>query len=378
MKLAGIDIGNDSVKIVLDGSTEPIIVPNIVAPGYDRAILQFEESPLQALDVSVFSPKLSRNGERYFVGLLATENDNNLELDESTNKAISDQSLVVALTSLAYAALMNQPSSSFTNSYDEVEYWIGTGLPVRTYAKYRSIFEDRLVGEHEVTFLSTPKFQNRKVKLHIRKAVVSIEGAAALYHMATYDSLQVKDEQLYNGCIGICEIGALTTDFPVVRRMNVDNQFSTGEQFGLGLYLDSIIRDVEDQYGYRFPSRAKLVGRIRAGDMIIQRIGEGQANIKPIVDTYFTRAAQRIFELIKKRWNKYPDIECFYVIGGGASALRPYLLQAAGDVKLRFVENSELQNVYGYLKLAKQRLNQVTEYGSSGYGTSDYGSSPEQ
>lgn len=53
MKLAGIDIGNDSVKIVLDGSTEPIIVPNIVAPGYDRAILQFEESPLQALDVSV-------------------------------------------------------------------------------------------------------------------------------------------------------------------------------------------------------------------------------------------------------------------------------------------------------------------------------------
>lgn len=291
MKLAGIDIGNDSVKIVLDGSTEPIIVPNIVAPGYDRAILQFEESPLQALDVSVFSPKLSRNGERYFVGLLATENDNNLELDESTNKAISDQSLVVALTSLAYAALMNQPSSSFTNSYDEVEYWIGTGLPVRTYAKYRSIFEDRLVGEHEVTFLSTPKFQNRKVKLHIRKAVVSIEGAAALYHMATYDSLQVKDEQLYNGCIGICEIGALTTDFPVVRRMNVDNQFSTGEQFGLGLYLDSIIRDVEDQYGYRFPSRAKLVGRIRAGDMIIQRIGEGQANIKPIVDTYFTRAA---------------------------------------------------------------------------------------
>ena len=220
--------------------------------------------------------------------------------------------------------------------------------------------------------------QNRKVKLHIKKAVVSIEGAAALYHMATYDSLQVKDEQLYRGCIGICEIGALTTDFPVIKNMNIDNQFSTGEQFGLGMYLDGIIRDVEDQYGYRFPSRAKLVGRIRNDDMIIQRIGEGQANIKPIVDTYFTRAAQRIFELIKKRWNKYPDIECFYVIGGGAAALRPYLIQAAGDVKLRFVDNSELQNVHGYLKLAKQRLNQTTEYGSSGYNDSGYGGSADQ
>ena len=160
MKLAGIDIGNDSVKLLMDGSSEPIVVPNIVAPGFDRPILQFEESALQALDVSIFSPKLAKNGERYFVGLLATENDNNLELDEGTNKAISDQALVVALTTLAYAALLSQPSSSFSNAYDEFEYWIGTGLPVRTYAKYRSIFEERLVGEHEVTFLSTPKPQS--------------------------------------------------------------------------------------------------------------------------------------------------------------------------------------------------------------------------
>ncbi|UFJ40339.1 ParM/StbA family protein [Brevibacillus humidisoli] len=360
MKLAGIDVGNDSVKVVLDGSTQPIVIPNIVAPGHDRHILQNEESPLQALDVTIHSPKLSMKGERYFVGLLATENLDNVELDESENKAVSDQSLVVALTALAYAGIMNQSASGFSsNHYDEVAYCIGTGLPVRTYANYHKTFEDRLLGEHEVTFLSTPKLQNHKVKVNIKRAVVSIEGAAALFHMATNDTFQVRDEELYYGCIGICEIGALTTDFPVVKRMNIDNQFSTGEQIGLAVYIDAIIRDVEDQYGYRFPSRTKLVQRIKEKNFMIQRIGEGQADIKPIVDTYFTRAAQKIFGLIKKRWNKFPDIHCFYVIGGGAAALEPYIKEAAGTVKLRFVEDSELQNVYGYLKLAKSKMSQA-------------------
>lgn len=359
MRLAGIDVGNDSIKVALDGGGEPIIIPNIVAAGHDRHILQYEESPLQALDVSVYSPQLTRRSERYFVGLLASENHDNVELDEGENKALSDQSLVVALTALAYAAIVSQSTSNYSNNnLDEVEFYIGTGLPVRTFAKYNKNFENRLLGEHEVTFHTTPKLQNRRVKLNIRQAVVSIEGAAALYHLATHDSLQVKDEEIYNGIIGVCEIGALTTDFPVIKRMNIDNQFSTGEQFGLATYLDAIIREIEDQFGYRFPSRAKLAARIKAGNYTIQRIGEGQANIKPIVDTYFSRAAGHIFDLIKKRWNKYPDISCFYVLGGGASALEPYIKEAAGQVKLRFVYNSELQNVYGYLKLAKNKLNQ--------------------
>ncbi|HEY0827048.1 MAG TPA: hypothetical protein VGE40_03050, partial [Bacilli bacterium] len=179
--------------------------------------------------------------------------------------------------------------------------------------------------------------------------------------MATHDNLQVKDEEIYYGCIGVCEIGALTTDFPVIKRMGIDNQFSSGEQMGLATYLDSIIRDVEDAYGYSFPSRTKLVQRIKTRDFVIQRLGEGQADIKPIVDNYFSRAALRIVDHIKKRWKRYPDIQCFYVIGGGATALKPYIYETAGSMKLRFVEDSELQNVYGYLKVAKSRMNQANQ-----------------
>lgn len=356
-KIAGIDVGNDSIKLAIDGSRDPIIVPNIIAPGYERLILQEEDSPLKALDVMVHSPSLAKDNQRFFVGSLAMEHEDNMELEETDNKAISDQSLVVTLTTLAYAGLMNQfQGSSEFNNPNEVEYVIGTGLPVRTYARFHKQFEDRLVGEHEVTFFSTPRLKNRRVRVIIKKAIVSIEGAAAMYNLATHDSLQVKDDEIYYGCIGVCEIGALTTDFPVIKRMNVDNHFSTGEQIGMANYLDLIIRDVEDAYGYTFPSRIKLVQRIKSRNYIIQRIGEGQSDIKPIVDRYFNRAAQRIVDLIKKRWKKYPDIQCFYVLGGGATALKPYLQDAAGSIRIRFVEDSELQNVFGYLKIAKSRL----------------------
>ncbi|TJY42178.1 ParM/StbA family protein [Cohnella pontilimi] len=360
IKLAGIDIGNDSVKLVVSGSNEPIIIPSIVSPGYERHVLQEEDAPLKALDVMIYSPKLKKKSQRYFVGLLASEDQDNAELEDTDNKATSDQALIVALTALAYASVTNvsqtlQPGETV----DQVEYVIGTGLPVRTYARYHQIFEERLVGEHEVTFLSTPKLRGRTVRVNIRRAVVSIEGAAALFQMATHDNLQVRDEELYYGCIGICEIGALTTDFPVVKRMSIDNQFSTGEQLGLASYLDSIIRDVEDQFGYRFPSRTKLIRRIRRNEFVIQRVGEGQADIRPIVDTYFGRAAQKIVDLIRKRWKKYPDIQCFYVLGGGAAALKPYILEAAESMRLRFVEDSELQNVYGYLKLARNKTSQT-------------------
>lgn len=359
IKLAGIDIGNDSIKLVLDGSKEPLVIPNIIAPGYERHMLQEEDSPWKALDVMIYSPSLSQRNQRYFVGQLALEHEDNQELEDTDNKAISDQSLIVALTALAYQGLTNQAFNTGHGSVDEVEYTLGTGLPVRAFAKYNQQFEQRLLGEHEVTFLSIPQLHNRKIKVSIRKVAVSIEGAAAIFHLATHDSLQVKDEEIYNGCIGVCEIGALTTDFPVIKRMAIDNHFSHGEQIGIATYLDAVIRDVEDAYGYVFPSRAKLVQRIKNRNFTIQLLGEGQVDIRPIVDQHFRRAALRMIEMIKKRWRKYPDIQCFYVIGGGASALRPYIQEAAGSLKLRFAGESEFLNMYGYLKVAKSRLAQT-------------------
>lgn len=359
-KVAGVDIGNDSLKVITGDQQDPLVIPNVVVPGYRRQVLQEEDSALEALDVQVDSPAFSYSPQHYFVGRLAVEDEDNFEIEETDNKATSDQSLIVTLTALAYAGVVNQMQfdSSSSDEY-EVQYVIGTGLPVRSYHQDHQELEDRLTGEHTVTFHSTPQLKNKKVKIVIKKTFIFIEGAAALYHMATDQRLEVQQDHLFQGCIGVCEIGALTIDVPVIKRMNIDNRFSYGEQTGLASYLDSIIRDVEDEYGYVFPSRAKLVDRLKQKNFTIQLIGEGQADIKPIIDRYFNRAAHRIVDIIKKRWKKCPDIECFYVIGGGGAALREYLTQAAGSITLRFVDNSELQNMYGYYKLTKRKAEPI-------------------
>ncbi len=363
MRVVGIDIGNESVKLVEDfgsnsSSYGPLVVPNVIAKVYGRQVLQEEESALSALDVIINSSSLELNNQRYFVGQLAIEHEDSLEIEDTDNKALSEQSLIVALTALAYHGIMSSTKDNLTNNQDEVvEYYLGTGLPVRTFEKYHEKFEQRLLGDHEVTFVTTPKLKNRSITVIIRKVVVAIEGAAALYHLATDDNLKINDETLANSIVGVCDIGSVTTDLPVINKLNIDNQFSSGEQIGISTYLDMIIDEVEDLYGYRFPSRAKLSLRIKNGDYTIQMIGEGQKNIKPIVDVFFNRAAVRITDMIKKRWKKAPDVQCFYVLGGGAIALKPYILESAGPMKVRFIADSELANMYGYLKLARMRFN---------------------
>jgi plasmid segregation protein ParM len=364
MKIVGIDIGNDSVKLIEEISGDqsrntPLVVPNVIATAYGRQVLQDEESPLSALDVVINSPSLELKNQRYFVGQLAIEQDDSVELEDTDNKAISEQTLIVALTALAYHGVMNsnQDVMGFENS-NTVEYYLGTGLPVRIFEKFHDVYEQRLLGEHEVTFMTTPKLKNRKVKVVVHKVLVAVEGVAALYHLATDENLRIIDDVVASSVVGVCDIGNITTDLPIVRKLAIDNQFSDGIQVGLANYLDMIIKEVEETHDYSFSTRSKLAHRIKKGDYMIQMIGEGQVSIRPIVDIYFKRAATRMIELIRKRWKKAPDVAFFYVLGGGAAALKSYLIEEAGPMKLRFVNDSELANMYGYLKLAKNKLNQ--------------------
>ncbi|BCJ86561.1 acetate and sugar kinases/Hsc70/actin family protein [Effusibacillus dendaii] len=78
----------------------------------------------------------------------------------------------------------------------------------------------------------------------------------------------------YYGTVGVCEIGALTTDFPIMKKLQSDNRFSHGEYFGLASYLDAIRQDVFENFGYNFQSRAKLVKRIRDSSYLINLVGE--------------------------------------------------------------------------------------------------------
>lgn len=352
VKSIGLDIGNDSVKLAMEGGR--LSIPNIVAPGSPRNLLREEENVLEALDVEVYSRSLTGGWRHYFVGDLAVEDEDNMEMSEIDNKVESDQALIVSLVALAVAALSR--SDSFTDNPLVAEYAIGTGLPIRQFARYREAFIQRLEGEHEVKFVSTPKYRGRTVRIIVKKVAVGIEGAAAILNIATQDDLSVKDEMAYYGTVGVCEIGALTTDFPILKKMQPDNRFSHGEYFGIASYLDAIRQDIYEKFGYHFQSRAKLAKRIRESSYLINLVGERRGDIKPIVDEHFKRAAVRVVDMIQKRWAKYPDAQAFYVLGGGAGALRPYIEDLThSKLPLRFVNDSEWQNAAGYLKMLKNQ-----------------------
>lgn len=348
----GLDIGNDSVKLVMEGGR--LAIPNIVAPGSPRNLLREEDNVLEALDVEVYSRSLTGGWKHYFVGELAVEDEDNMEMSEVENKVESEQSLIVTLVALAVTELSR--SESFTENPLIAEYVIGTGLPIRQFSRYREAFIQRLEGEHEVKFVTTPKYRGRTVRIVVKKVTVGIEGASAILNIATNDDLSVKDEMAYYGTVGICEIGALTTDFPIMKKLQPDNRFSHGEYFGIASYLDAIRQDVYEKFGYNFQSRAKLVKRIRESSYLINLVGERRGDIKPIVDEHFKRASFRIVDLIQKRWTKYPDAQAFFVLGGGATALRSYIEeQTHGKLPLRFVNDSEWQNAAGYLKMLKNQ-----------------------
>lgn len=352
VRSVGLDIGNDSVKLVLDGGR--LAIPNIVAPGSPRNLLREEDNVLEALDVEVYSRSLTGGWKHYFVGELAVEDEDNLEMSEIENKVESEQALLVTLVTLAVAALNR--AEPFAENPLVAEYVVGTGLPIRQFARYREKLIQRLEGEHEVKFLTTPKYKGRTVRVVVKKVTVGIEGAAAVFNLATGDDLSVKDETAYYGTVGVCEIGSLTTDFPIMKKLQPDNRFSHGEYFGIASYLDAIRQDVYEKFGYNFQSRAKLAKRVRESSYLINLIGERRADIKPIVDEHFRRAAIRVVDLIHKRWTKYPDAQAFYVLGGGAAALRPYIEEIThGKLPLRFVGDSEWQNAAGYLKMLKNQ-----------------------
>jgi len=306
--------------------------------------------------VEVFSRSLTGGWKHYFVGELAVEDEDNMEMSEIENKVESQQALIVTLVTLAVSALSR--SDSITENPLVAEYVIGTGLPIRQFAKYQEALIQRLEGEHEVKFISTPRYRGRTVRVIIKKVMVGIEGASAVLNIATHDDLSVKDETAYYGTVGVCEIGSLTTDFPIMKKLQPDNRFSHGEYFGIASYLDAIRQDVYEKFGYNFQSRAKLAMRLRESAYLINLVGERRGDIKPIIDEHFRRAAVRVVDLIQKRWAKYPDAQSFYVLGGGAAALRPYIEEITHDrLPLRFVSDSEWQNAAGYLKMLKNQDN---------------------
>ncbi|MCM3006862.1 ParM/StbA family protein [Priestia koreensis] len=360
MRLASIDIGNDALKGYFGNFENDLYIPNIIASAEDRAIIDMEKDPLNAIHVEVTSSALKQNSRKVVVGKLAGKYANNDELTPEQDKSETDQPVILLLTALALDAV--QHGEADEDGVITLPYYLSTGLPLdETKRGKTKEFRKKLqTGQHQVTFLKTPLYEGKTVRIQFEKVLVNTEGFAAYIDLTTNDNGSVKNEELLGKTMLINDIGGLSTDSAIItKEAEVDNTNSTGLKTGVSTYLDNIIRKVYAEYKYTINSRRDLV------EIIINQDPEEQnhiwkngqrISIKNFVDEELSTLAKEEYKLIKEMWRNVPDIRMSYQIGGGAVVLRPYLQainESDSNYPLRFVkaEDSVWMIARAYFKI---------------------------
>jgi plasmid segregation protein ParM len=353
VRLAAVDIGNDSVKPIYEGANwsmvKGMILPNVIAEvPEDRGVVSLESGLYEGIHCRVTSPSLAKSGV-YAVGNLATRYSSNQEPEPGDMKSTSDQAVIMLLVALALDAAQNVPANG--NGIIETKYALSTGLPLKEVKQLgaKMVFRDRLMGKvHEVEFLQTPQIGKTTVRIEFESVDVYSEGQAAMMHLVTDEHGRIRNEELLQKSILINDIGGLSTDSAVIERGEPDNINSDGMNSGVSEYLDQIIEQVYERYHHRIRSRRNLVRDVllakdeRKNHIFV----DGKlTSIKDIVDEALMACAKAQHEHLGRMWKKVSDLELVYQIGGGSALIRPYLTYINENSKhvypLRWQESAE-------------------------------------
>lgn len=325
VRTAAIDAGFDGLKSIFGGlNGEKFYIPNVVVK-MDRkeSLGSGEGDPLKELHVKVTSDQLKESGT-YAVGELASHNILANQSNIQDRKGESDRTLILLLTSLALDAVEQQDGLEI-----EAEYLLSTGLPMdeSKIEGSRAAFANKLrKGRHIVQFMTTPKYSGRTVTIKFKDVFVNTEGHAAMINLTMDDEYQPKNVELMKKNVLIDDMGGNTTDFAVIRRGQIDSEYSTGLPLGIGSTLDDIINDVYIKHRYRFKTRRELVENIiSASDSFVIRPQGQPQSIKPIVDEHFKILAQDHYNQLQRVWSKVGDIESIQAVGGTAFMIKPFL-----------------------------------------------------
>ncbi|AKG05861.1 hypothetical protein AAV35_013900 (plasmid) [Salimicrobium jeotgali] len=363
MRIAAIDVGNDALKGYFGGLDEHMYIPNVIAEeDEERQTYDYEKSILNGLHVEIASSSLDRGKGIYAVGSLAATKQFNDELTSNSEKASSDQTLVMLLTSLAVDATKHFKEE---NGVIEATYFLSTGLPLdETKKKRRKQFQEKLLhSQHEITFLQTPLVQGKKVRIKFKDVLVNIEGFGAFIDLTTHENGATKNEEMLERTVLINDIGGISTDSAVINpNGDIDNNASIGIDEGISTYLDEIAEKVYDEYKYEFRSRP-LVANVLTGKNHERKnhikVDGKPVSIQSIVDPVLTRAAKTQYKHIQKIWRTAPSLDDAYLIGGGSLLLKPYLErinEQENEFPLHFVGETDEQEAVWTIARAYYKL----------------------
>ncbi|MES1043537.1 ParM/StbA family protein [Heyndrickxia oleronia] len=372
IRTSNIDIGNDSVKAIMGEERRELYIPNVIAhASLNREVYELERDIVDGIHLSITSDSISQKQGFFKVGNLARETSDLLELKSDSQKTNNDQTMILLLSTIAIDAVTCGKFSE-VNGVVEASYYLSTGLPISEASiENRKIFRERLENSvHEIHFLQTPELSGRKVRIHIKKALVNIEGFAA------YIYLNERQNMIKNNPILILDVGGLTTDAAVIRKNTVDNTNSKGITEGISPYIDRIIERLQKEYRYPIKNRKDLVEVITNPNHEERNhiFLKGQkTSIEHIVNKELSYLALKQYQYIVQRWESVPDLRAAFILGGGAIVLQEHLqkINATNDehLPLHFLAAKESiwMNVLSYEKilhlwLQNQREKEMNQY----------------
>jgi plasmid segregation protein ParM len=363
-KIVGADLGNDSLKIAF-GTKMTFRLINAVSqrmieePRKDLSIesLKLVNNTIEKLDKETQSKILSDldviitskyiNG-RYFVGDLASKNGEQ-EVETGTPKADNPNIVIPFLTMLAL---------NVDEKRKEEHFNVVCGLPITEFTSDKDRFKEKLIGEYKVKF-NTAALKGREVKIIIDNIVVLPEGVAVIMNQMLDDTgTKLKNPSLIEGQRGVIDIGAFTTDIPIIVKGKPDSNASDGIEEGIANYLDSIVRLINERHNVRM-TRSQLVEKIEANQLSFPIKGVS-TDISGYLKQQFQIFANKIVSKVDNIWANHYEIQEFFVVGGGAKALEEPLKAEMNKrkIQLTFITNEDpqMQNALGYWKYAKQKF----------------------
>lgn len=358
MNLAAIDMGNSLFQGIING--REYLMPNSLARCTVDRVEYYDPTQqdfIGNLVVEICSSALKHDNHKYFVGFSATEKENISSVAKNNQKAYSDRSIILLLSLLAYDAVQeNQGKVNFAVKYDV----LATALPTRQVLRDREELKKKLQGDHIVRFHHVPGGSDITVKIKIEDVIVGIEGSTA-YVALTRDltTLTIKDEILAKETILIADMGGDSTDFVGIRGKKIVDGIE-GEIFGINTYLDRIIQSVENQTGFRFPSRYSLEKKLAHGpDHWFVIIDQEEINITKCIEPHLIEMSEKFLDLLdqKRKHVVLQEAKYYFCIGGPIMIAKNYIeaenQKRKKPMKLSIPMNPERLNVIGLWILAQ-------------------------
>jgi plasmid segregation protein ParM len=347
MRNIGIDLGFGFVKST-SGERE-YIFPSVVGAGLDltyRSELTTYVDPIQNLSVTI-------DGKKHFVGDLAIRQSEILSRSLSENHAQEKNTKILLLTALALYV-----------QGDSEEFNIITGLPPSYYLANKDILADMIKGTHTITINANGADCNRTVIVNNVKIIPQPMGT--LFHRLFDAKGVIADKEITRSKVGIIDVGFRTTDFSVVDKLEYIDKLSYSTATGMANAYAVVAEHLRNQHRI-YKENYELEEVIQKGQI---KVAGKVHSLEQIKKEILEQVSAKILTEMNSIWD-IRDMDMILLSGGGGKMTANYLLPELPMATL--IEESQMANVNGYLKLGHKIFGYTESHGKTGVTTSNPG-----